>query len=262
MNVRASTGSSAAPPTTARRSRPPSRARIGFATMRAQQRQRERVEPSLPAAARRDSRAPRTRRTASACTGDARERLRRCARGSARRSAARRTSPSAPASTRSSAICATPRAIDDLGADRTAAGSSRRCARTCATAAGSTGTCRRRRAMPRVAAGARRWRGCCRATASRPSAAPRCRTCSRSSRACRRRQFREAAAPQPSRGRRLATVGTVVAGVGRSTITTGGKARLRSRRTPAPCARAFDDQQHAPRRWRRTRRRCPALSST
>ena len=33
MNVRAMTGSSAAPPTTVRRSRPPRRARIGLATM-------------------------------------------------------------------------------------------------------------------------------------------------------------------------------------------------------------------------------------
>ena len=47
-------------------------------------------------------------------------------------------SPSALAS-RSSASCATPRQYTDPGADATAAGSSRRCARTCATAAGSTG---------------------------------------------------------------------------------------------------------------------------
>ena len=150
----------------------------------------------------RDSRARRTRSNSLRLSGDVRQRL-LDARMEAledarhREHRGRRLRREVVGDLRDAA------AIRHLRADARAAGSSRRCARTCATAAGSTGTRRRPRHV-RSAGTARRWRGCCRATASRPWAPRRAgREADRRERVVRQIVRRPVAA---GRGRKAAAV--------------------------------------------------------
>ena len=180
MNVRASAGSSAAPPTTASRSRPPSFARIG----RRDQRRAAPATTSGRAATRRPARrGSRARHSASKSRRLQRRLGERAvdARGEALEDPRHREHDGRRLCREIIGDAArSPRANTTCRAERQAAGSSRRCARTCATAAASTGS--GPSGAPSASRGSRRrWRGCCRATASRPSAGPRYPTCSRSS---------------------------------------------------------------------------------
>ena len=164
----------------------------------------------------------------------------RCVRGTSRRSAARRTSPSAPAR-------------EILGKQRdaarrtrpwrraTAAGSSRRCARTCATAAGSTG--KYRPAAP--------CRSRCRTStlammlpcdSITPFGRPECRTCSRSSPALVGKRRDSAARRRRRQGRSDRRQRSSPA-IGTQHIDAAGSVRPPSRERLRPCARALDDQR-------------------